>query len=97
MTKTLSPQTTGLACERPGMGVFQTTFCDFVVSQLVGVFWFSATPEAFAPRNCGQFCALAVEVRQRRRQKESNLFIARPASLQSRLKHGWTGRTGFES
>src|SRR5215216_3333302 len=80
-----SPHTTGLACERPGMGVFQTTFCDFVASQLTGVFWFSATPDAFTPRNCGQFCAPAVEVKQSSRQKERNLFIAEPASLRHRI------------
>src|SRR3712207_3371463 len=63
MTKTLSPQTTGLACERPGMGVFhRTLFCDLAASHRVGVRRPSETPEALAPRNWGQFCARAASV-----------------------------------
>src|SRR6185369_3723181 len=60
ITKMLLPQTIGLACERPGMAVFQRTFCDFSTSQVIGGFVPSATPDAFGPRNDGQFCARVV-------------------------------------
>ena len=60
ITKIWLAQTTGLACERPGMGVFQRTFCVFSNSQVMGGFVPSATPDAFGPRNEGQFCALAI-------------------------------------
>ena len=42
------------------MSVFQITFCAFSTSQVIGGFVPSATPDAFGPRNDGQFCALAV-------------------------------------
>src|SRR6185436_11190881 len=60
ITKIWFPQIIGLACDRPGMRVFQSTFCDFSMSQEVGGFVPSATPDAFGPRNDGQFCARIV-------------------------------------
>jgi hypothetical protein len=71
VTKTRSPQTTGLECESPGMGVFQTTPVDFVASHLTGAGRPSATPEALAPRNCGQFCAAAPAAARHRQKNES--------------------------
>src|ERR1044072_7120327 len=59
-TNTLFPQTTGLACDRPGIGVFQRTFCEVAASNLTGLAAPSVTPVAPGPRNCGQFCAFAV-------------------------------------
>src|SRR5437763_8296704 len=59
VTNTLSPQTTGLECESPGIGVFQRTLSDVEVSHFTGLLGPSATPVAFGPRNCGQFCACA--------------------------------------
>jgi hypothetical protein len=60
ITKIWLPQTTGLACDRPGTGVFQITFSALSTSQVVGGLVPSATPDAFGPRNEGQFCALVV-------------------------------------
>src|SRR5882724_5139974 len=60
VTKTLSPQTTGHECASPGIGVFQRMFVPLVASQVVGVGLPSATPEAFGPRNDGQFCARVI-------------------------------------
>src|SRR5918998_4221348 len=69
MTKTLSPHTTGLACERPGMAVRHKTFSDFAAFQLTGVRLAPvATPEAFTPRNCGQFCACDADAKTRRQR-----------------------------
>src|SRR5256885_2181463 len=53
--KIRSPQMTGLEWPRPGMAVFHLTLEDFSTSQEVAVGKPSATPEAFGPRNCGQF------------------------------------------
>src|SRR6185369_4469533 len=58
-TNTLLPQTTGLACERPGIAVFQRTFCEVAASNFAGFARPSVTPVAPGPRNCGQFCACA--------------------------------------
>src|ERR1041384_8821086 len=66
ITKILLPQTIGLECERPGIAVFQSTFCDFSKSQVTGGFVPSATPDAFGPRNDGQFCALVVSDNKKR-------------------------------
>jgi hypothetical protein len=71
------PHTTGLDCPIPGIGVFQRTPTDFSPSQLTGAFCaLTATPEACAPRNCGQFCALAVVrlavvIKQKQRMKDA--------------------------
>ena len=55
VTNTRSPQTMGLECPRPGIGVFQRTpFADSTF-QLAGVEKPSATPLAAGPRNDGQF------------------------------------------
>src|SRR6185369_9040090 len=86
ITKILLPQTIGLECERPGMLVFQSTFCDFSRSQVLGGFVPSATPDAFGPRNEGQFCALTV-TKGRKRTKRSRRFI-----LQSILKFSTSSR-----
>src|SRR5687768_8429578 len=82
MTKTLLPHTTGLACERPGTGVFQRTLNDFAASHETGRGRPSATPEALGPRNEGQFCPPASETaaRQRTRQPSSERFIIRAPS-----------------
>jgi hypothetical protein len=55
VTNILLPQTTGLECASPGMGVFHSMFVPLVASQVTGAGLPSATPEAFAPRNDGQF------------------------------------------
>jgi hypothetical protein len=71
MTKTLSPHTIGLACERPGIGVFQTTFSDFAAFQLAGILPApAATPEACTPRNCGQLSCAAAAFAKIKRQRE---------------------------
>src|SRR5687767_4742767 len=82
MTKTLLPHTTGLACERPGTGVFHRTLSDFAASHVTGRGRPSATPEALGPRNEGQFCppASATAARQRTRQQSSERFIIRAPS-----------------
>src|SRR5215207_1346065 len=59
VTKILSPQTTGLECARPGIGVRQRTFSPFAPSQRSGRFCPSATPAACRPRNAGQLPATA--------------------------------------
>src|SRR6185436_14556930 len=59
---TRSPQTTGLECPSPGTAVFQRMLVDFSASQLMGNAWPSAIPEAFGPRNDGQFWAVATAV-----------------------------------
>src|SRR5262249_4852279 len=53
--KTRSPQTTGQEWPSPGMDVFQRTLRPVVTSHVAGGNWPSATPEAFRPRNEGQF------------------------------------------
>src|SRR6516225_9628352 len=54
VTKTRSPNTMGLECARPGISVFQATFCDLPASQETGGLAPSATPEACGPRKVGQ-------------------------------------------
>src|SRR5688572_14852475 len=61
--KTRSPQITGLEWARPGIGVFHRMLTAFSASQSVGKAAPSVTPEAFGPRNEGQFCARAVAER----------------------------------
>src|SRR6185437_2382060 len=79
-TNTLLPQTTGLACERPGIGVFQRTFSDFEASHFTGFAKPSATPVAPGPRNCGQFCACAAVTPTARRVKATaNSFMSEPS------------------
>src|SRR5215213_10519666 len=70
----------GLACERPGMGVFQRSpDAAFSASHLTGAGRPSTTPEAFEPRNCGQFCARAPEAARHRQKMESvSRFIIEP-------------------
>jgi hypothetical protein len=63
------PQTTGHEWARPGIFVFQRTFCIFVASHAAGVGLPSPLPSAPAPRNCGQFCAPAVADKSRHRQR----------------------------
>src|ERR1700752_851101 len=76
ITKIWLFQTIGLECERAGMFVFQSTFCVFSRSQEVGGFVPSATPDAFGPRNDGQFCALIVnDERARKRTEVSQRFM----------------------
>src|SRR5690242_4731846 len=82
ITKIWLPQTMGLACDKPGIEVFQSRFCDFSASQVVGGFVPSATPDAFGPRNDGQFCALAViaarAVRKRTERVRRFIFCSVP-------------------
>src|SRR6185503_6159623 len=77
ITKIWLSQIIGLECDRPGMLVFQRTFCDFSRSHVVGGFVPSATPDAFGPRNEGQFCALiVVEARKTRAIARSFMLLA---------------------
>src|SRR6266850_8495144 len=64
VTKTRSSHTTGLEWPSPGIGVLQRMLADFSASHEVGRGWPSATPEAFGPRNDGQFSARATVVRK---------------------------------
>src|ERR1043165_4445539 len=54
VTNILSPQTTGLECASPGIGVRHRMFSPVLTSHLSGRFCFSTTPEACVPRNEGQ-------------------------------------------
>ncbi len=54
MTKRRSPQTTGLECASPGIGVRHNTFSPVFGSQRSGRFCPSATPDAFGPLKDGQ-------------------------------------------
>src|SRR3954466_14420257 len=54
VTKTRLPQTIGLECARPGIGVRQRTCSPLVPFHLSGRCWPSATPDALGPRNDGQ-------------------------------------------
>src|SRR5215217_1309308 len=54
LTKTLSPQTTGLERPRPGMSVFHNTFVLAATFHSVGAGPLSEIPLADTPRNCGQ-------------------------------------------
>ena len=49
------PHTIGLECASPGIDVFQGMFTDVRESHTVGRDCTSATPDAFGPRNEGQF------------------------------------------
>src|SRR5688572_14348874 len=51
------------------MAAFQRMFCDFSAFQIVGGLLPSATPEALAPRNEGQFWACVGAVDKRRKRK----------------------------
>src|SRR5687768_5740044 len=53
VTKTRSPHTTGQENPSPGSGVFHLTFLPAGTSHMVGAATVD-TPEANAPRNCGQ-------------------------------------------
>src|SRR3954469_22949160 len=59
-TKTRLPHTMGLETATPPIGVFHATFCPEVASHFTAVGLPSATPDAFGPRNEGQFCADSV-------------------------------------
>src|SRR6266550_6265745 len=48
------PQTTGLECASPGIGVRHRTFSPVLAFQWSGRFWPSAMPDACAPRKDGQ-------------------------------------------
>src|SRR6185295_18658476 len=54
VTKIRFPQTTGLECASPGIGVRQRIFSPVLPFHLSGRFCPSATPEACGPRNDGQ-------------------------------------------
>src|SRR6185369_6522618 len=54
VTKIRFPQTTGLECASPGIGVRQRMFSPVLPFHLSGRFCPSATPEACGPRNEGQ-------------------------------------------
>src|SRR6185369_15913301 len=54
VTKTRFPQTTGLECASPGIGVRQRMFSPVLPFHLSGRFCPSAIPEAFGPRKDGQ-------------------------------------------
>src|SRR6185369_1215109 len=54
VTKIRFPQTTGLECASPGIGVRQRMFSPVFPLHLSGRFCPSATPEACGPRNDGQ-------------------------------------------
>ena len=56
-TNTRSPHTMGLETARPAIGVFHSTFWLVATFQVTGVGEPSATPDAWGPRNDGQFCA----------------------------------------
>src|SRR5213593_681323 len=56
-TNTRSPHTTGLDTASPAIGVFQITFSPVVTFHFTAVGCPSATPDAFGPRNEGQFWA----------------------------------------
>ncbi len=58
-TKILSPQTTGLAFEMPGIGVFQRTFFPASTFHSLTAPWPSPLPAALAPRNAGHGMAAA--------------------------------------
>src|ERR1044071_247496 len=75
MAKIWLSQMIGLECDRPGMLVFQRTFCDFSTSHVVGGFVPSATPEAFGPRNEGQFWALIVVGKIKRTKISRDLIL----------------------
>src|SRR6185436_17371418 len=64
VTKTRSCQTTGLEWPRPGSGVRQRMLSDFFASHVVGSGRSSAMPDAFGPRNDGQFWAYATADKQ---------------------------------
>jgi 2-methylisocitrate lyase-like PEP mutase family enzyme len=70
ITNTRLSQTIGLEWESPGMAVRQTTFWFPSKFQVTGYFDLSSTPEAFGPRNEGQFCALTV-IDEIKRQMEA--------------------------
>src|SRR5213592_2276793 len=93
VTKTLSPHTTGHECASPGIGVFQRMFVPLVASQVVGVGLPSATPEAFGPRNDGQFCARAIVATLARRTITSAMLQARRTLLIMKLENINTSRT----
>src|SRR5579884_2096833 len=60
-TKTLPPQTTGVAEPLPGSFTFHLMLLDSL--QLVGGLASGATPLAIGPRHCGQFSFAAVAAR----------------------------------
>src|SRR5256885_17241492 len=62
VTNTRLPQTIGLECPRPGIGVFQRTLVDFSTSQVVGPEKPSATPFASFPRKEGQLVSFEAPV-----------------------------------
>src|SRR5262245_22404716 len=65
-TKTRSPQTTGLDTATPSTGVFHATLSPVAGFQVTAVGVPSATPEAFGPRNMGQFwAAIAAPIMQK--------------------------------
>jgi hypothetical protein len=59
VTKTRSPQITGLEWPIPGKGVFQAMFSPDTTSQVVGGLASGSWPLACDPRNDGQFSAAA--------------------------------------
>src|SRR5215813_13693585 len=64
-TNTRSPHTIGLDTLTPATGVDHRMFCPVFTSHLIAVAAPSPTPDAFGPRNDGQFCADSVVVARR--------------------------------
>src|SRR5262245_48197697 len=56
-TNTRSPHTIGLDTATPATGVVHRMFSPVLAFHLIAVAAPSPTPDAFAPRNDGQFCA----------------------------------------
>src|ERR1051325_7791221 len=75
VTKTRSPQTTGLEWPSPGIGAFHRMFTDLAASHRVGGLLPSATPDALLPLKDVQFCADAAGAKSRRCAIERKDFI----------------------
>src|SRR5688572_18129209 len=80
-------QTIGLAWESPGMPVFQSTLLDFSTSHVTGGFVPSATPDAFGPRNDGQFCALVVMDERLTIENSSREIVRRSIFLKTHFRN----------
>jgi hypothetical protein len=68
VTKTRSPQITGLECASPGIGVLQAMPRPSAADHVSGRWAPSATPEALGPRNCGQWVVAATTAAARSRR-----------------------------
>src|SRR6186713_1644810 len=92
-TNTRSPHTTGLETATPSTGVFHRMFSLVATFQVTAVGVPSATPEAFGPRNMGQFCAETpadpirqIATKTRTHEKPQRRFIA-SVPFQSAPRH----------